>query len=526
LRDSLRRVGELALVVFVTLAAFGLGFEGFARVQGSASTLDLVYLSLQLFVLQSGALPAGTPVPWTLDVARFLAPGVAAYATLRVLAGVLRDQIDGVFAAVFRHHDIVCGTSDVAVRLALGLRQDGRRVVVIAGEADAAIVTRLRRAGARVINGDAGDAAAFRRAGIARADRVVVAAGADTDNARFTMTMRQAAEGRPRAELVCFVLIEQIRLCQLLRADHLMSGDHRVRLEFVNLTESAVLALLDAHPPGPGLNAVAGGSAIAAELASQLATAIGATRVARLDTGARPPSGAGTIYVSEDNDDAAVKAALALHWEAPADASIVVVQTGPSGVADLLSVATERKTYTNVKVFSVLDRTFRPATLLHDVAMDFARALHADYVATHVSDAGADRRLLKDWDDLDDDLQRSNLRRAAGTGRVLERHAFAIVPASVSASTFEFTPGEVEKLAEAEHERWRHERHGEGWRHGPGRNPMTKTHPLLKPWRDLSEDEREQNRVQIRSLPSLLRAQRLSIVRRTPSDARPGQPRP
>jgi hypothetical protein len=58
---------------------FILGYVGFHQHYASAghrSFADLVYLSLQLFPLQSGALPAG--VPWELQIARIAAPALAA----------------------------------------------------------------------------------------------------------------------------------------------------------------------------------------------------------------------------------------------------------------------------------------------------------------------------------------------------------------------------------------------------------------------------------------------------------------
>ena len=69
-------VGCLALVVF----AFGYaGFrEYYLTAHRQRSMADITYVSLQLFIVQSGDLDG--PIGWKLEFARFAAPVVAAYA--------------------------------------------------------------------------------------------------------------------------------------------------------------------------------------------------------------------------------------------------------------------------------------------------------------------------------------------------------------------------------------------------------------------------------------------------------------
>ena len=52
---------------------------------------------------------------------------------------------------------------------------------------------------------------------------------------------------------------------------------------------------------------------------------------------------------------------------------------------------------------------------------------------------------------------------------------------ALDADSFAFTPEEVERLAEMEHERWLAERRALGWTPGP-RDPQKKTNPNLVPW--------------------------------------------
>ena len=71
---------EWPLVVLLALLALGLGIDGFRQHLGatgqSNSASDVLYRTLQLFVLESGWDSRG--VNWEIEVARLLAPAVAA----------------------------------------------------------------------------------------------------------------------------------------------------------------------------------------------------------------------------------------------------------------------------------------------------------------------------------------------------------------------------------------------------------------------------------------------------------------
>ena len=85
---------EWPLVGGVWALALILGYIGFSRhslAVGEASTgWNAFYRALQLIVLQSGDI-AG-PLPWQLQVSRFLMPAVAGYAAIQALLAVFREQ--------------------------------------------------------------------------------------------------------------------------------------------------------------------------------------------------------------------------------------------------------------------------------------------------------------------------------------------------------------------------------------------------------------------------------------------------
>ena len=65
-------------------------------------------------------------------------------------------------------------------------------------------------------------------------------------------------------------------------------------------------------------------------------------------------------------------------------------------------------------------------------------------------------------------------------------------------------PGELEQLAELEHERWCDERIRSGWLWGELRNEEKKWHPDLVPYAELSERSRQLDRDKVLRLLELL----------------------
>lgn len=71
-------------------------------------------------------------------------------------------------------------------------------------------------------------------------------------------------------------------------------------------------------------------------------------------------------------------------------------------------------------------------------------------------------------------------------------------PKPVDTSTIELPNGIanlVEKLSENSHDVWAKQRMSEGWTYGPERDDATKKHPDLVPYNDLSETEKEYDRL-------------------------------
>ena len=224
-----------------------LGFQEHFRLVGEPRSLSrTLYLSLQLFTLESGSL--APPTPWTLDAARFLAPAVSFSAVLVAVAAAFRDQLSLVRLRFFRGHVVVCGLGAKGSLLAAAFRESGFRVAAVELDPEAVGIAAARQAGAVVLVGDATDAALLSRARLARARYLISMCGDDGTNARVAATVRTLRRGRGTV-LDAFVHILEPDLCALLRAGEVADANRTLRMEFFNIYDRAAGALLRRHPP-------------------------------------------------------------------------------------------------------------------------------------------------------------------------------------------------------------------------------------------------------------------------------------
>lgn len=111
---------------------------------------------------------------------------------------------------------------------------------------------------------------------------------------------------------------------------------------------------------------------------------------------------------------------------------------------------------------------------------------------------------LVDFSELPEDEKEQNRGNVRDIWNKLKRVNYIIVPARRGETTVEFTDGEVEKLAEEEHERWMKQKLAGGWRYAARTDKTRKVHGGLVPWKELPENEKEKDRFLIRGIPHIL----------------------
>jgi ppGpp synthetase/RelA/SpoT-type nucleotidyltranferase len=166
-----------------------------------------------------------------------------------------------------------------------------------------------------------------------------------------------------------------------------------------------------------------------------------------------------------------------------------------SGLAVLPRDRLTIKTFINHGAASALDPQIR------DV---LAQAIHEMYRESKRVAADEKDAAMKQWNNLAEDLRDSNRQQADQIHHKLQAIGMKAVPAADNAvKLVEFTPQQVECLAEIEHARWNVERLLAGWTCGP-RDLDKKRSPYLVGWDELPEYVKDWDRAPVGAIPALL----------------------
>ena len=525
-------------VVVVAVVALGLGYWGFSRLPAeNVSASDRAYQTLQLLGLQ-GSVPAeGTP--WQLDVARFIAPLVLPYAALVALFAVAGGEAQRLRMRLFgRDHVLIVGIGTRGAALARSLR-DSHHVVAMEIDAANGAALSLRKTGLPVLIGDARDRGALRLARPGRAAHVVLLAGDDTVNLEILAALRGLAD--TEQPVATHVALDAPGLWSELHRLPFQPGASSRRVDFVNIPDRSAGLLADAAS-GAGLVEDAkrilihGAGPEAARLVVQLLRTEELLRASEdgepLQLVLEGPSAQKCrrtltrtdawvlertkLQVSEDDagehdvvlafvcglDEAeALEAAVSVRRRVPAAAAVFVAVPDSDTQFALEEIGVEfgvNLVATTTRILS--DELFRDATFER-----IARRRHEAYLREERAKPdrpGGDADLVE-WDELDEDWRRKNLRYADGVAEALAEIGAELAPLTGRAEgQLPLPQRALEHLAIREHNRWWRDSCRDGIVYGPTRTPGTR--PSMKPWDQLDEEEREKDRESIRLLPRVM----------------------
>ncbi len=518
--------------------ALVLGYVGYRAVPHNAySPTDAVYWSISLFAERVGPTPGGTPV--AVDIGRFLALGVIAYAAFAAAALVLRDRTDAWRVRHFaRRHVIVAGTGSAASAAVDALRSAADDVLVIDAEPGSREGLGMRAAGARVIAGDATQPSIAAAARVGTAKLVIVITGEDERNLEILAAAASGIEPEASRTPAFHVAIDDVDAWREL-SHAALAGGARVATEFFNLADRAALALLSAgarlsgaYAPsrvlidGDGPVAVrtvvhlvrrallegrraeillAGhsGSLLHGQLLSQEPWCLDAADVRSADGGGHRPLVA--IVCGARTDAVALSSGVALARTGAGEHILVAVARAKS--AEGLRLVGLAPPALHVVVTGV--ETLARELLERSGTEIIARAKHEDYVRRELErgESPQTNASLVEWERLPESLKEANRRFAESVGAHVAALGAEIRPLAHAPATTELAierPA-LDELARGEHERWISSLQHDGWTRTSGpKDAVAKRHPLLVPWDELPESEREKDRDAFRNLPQML----------------------
>jgi TrkA-N domain/RyR domain len=551
------------------LVSMVLGYAGFRQhfqLHGDTrSALGILYVTIQLFTLESGGMDG--PVPWQLELARFMAPIVPVWTVLKTLAVVFRDQLQMLRLRYVRGHVVICGLGRNGARLTQDYLNQGERVVVIENDDGNDWIDTCREAGAIVLEGDARNKAALVKVGVFRAKHVVAVCGDDAANVEAgvrTLELVQELGASYIDPVRCSIHAVDLKLCTLFK-QHPVFAKKRAsfRVTVFNIYENTARLLLEQHPLDQGeLRAgdprsphliVVGlgkmGESVALQAAKTAHYANGkklrltlvdlnaearwegflarnprfdaicdvalvagdvenAEILGQIRSWAEDPSCVTTLIICLDNDARGISCVLSVLWKlANCPVPVLVRQTDDSGLAPLLETRGIGADWvTRAHPFGVTSSARSPHPLASDRLDRLARAIHESQVEAR-REEGRDETdpSMRPWDALDPMLKDSSRQEADHISIKLRAIGCLRGHYEVGRESVEdFASREVELLARMEHARWTAERLLAGWTRGP-RDPERRSHPYLVAWSRLPKKVKDYNRQAVREIPSLLK---------------------
>ena len=567
-------IGGFVLFIFI------LGYIGFRKyfavIGESRSDLDIIYLTLQLFTLESGSVKG--PIGWELELARWLSPVVAAYTVVNALGFIFREQFQLLRLKLIKDHVIIYGSEQKTHLLAKRFLDNGYKVVLVEHDERGFSNNKKQIHSFIEISGDARDKKLLYRIRTHKAKYLILFCENDGINIEIAVNARNLIREYSGGPLTCIVHIVDPQLCHLLKEKEIgTEKTDAFRLEFFDIFDSGARYLLKEYPPFmitkgfeeyfPHLLIVGFGQMgeslllhASKKWKESYLPSYKKLRVTIIDKVAEqkketldlqypqlqkicditalqiniespefkrakflfentPNSDITNIFICLDDDSFGLTAALALQNQMKVrKIPIVIRMETDGGLATLLGEKSEQEEFAHLKVFGLLDRTCEPELLLGGVNETLARAAHQEYVEIQLEagETSIANPSIVPWEELNEETKESNRLQADHIITKMKTIGCMIAPLmDWDAELFNFTAQEIELMAEMEHVRWMSERLQAGWTYAEGeKNIIKKTSPYLVNWTELSEEIKNIDRDIVKRIPKLLAKVDLQVYRK------------
>jgi TrkA-N domain len=554
----------LLLIVAVLLLGTSGFYDHLLSRQQKPTISEVLYLTLQLFTLESGANIPGD-VEWRLEAARYLGAFVMVAAAARALATFFHERFYAVLLKFFgQDHVIVCGLGRKGSRLVEALWKRGEWVVVIDSDVHNDAFEKCRELGATIVVGCSNDEVTLRKARVGRARAVISVIGSDGANVDTAVIARHLSFGREGSRLRCVIHVTDPKLRMMLSTTRL-AGDETdaFELEYFDVFEMCARVMLResqflpavrdsftalSHPLVVGFGQLGETLVLRAikdwqidhpqageplritvidmhahekekrfrRLHPELCDACSLTFLEMevhqpefekggFLTGPEGGPEISAVYVCLSDDSLGMLAALTLEslvrpWGVP----VIIRMSEEAGFAAALTSAnSESHEMDNIRAVGLLELSCNVDLVLDGSQEILARAIHQGYVRHHLQlgETTEQNSSLVPWEDLSEELRHSNRDRAQKIRDHLREIGCHVVPVlGRCPSVIALQPDEVEHLARLEHERWRSEHRRPS---SAGRGSQLAQLHLLS-WDECPDDVKQFNREMMAVMPAIL----------------------
>jgi len=209
------------------------------------------YKVLMLFFFSGEWTMELMPVPWQIELVRFLAPLAAVTSIILVFASNTQVSISNWFVRYYRHHLVVVGLGDKSWQFLRTCNKD-RQIVVIEINPENLLIHRARALGIRVLVGDVFEEQMFARVNLTDAAELIALTGDDGTNVELAIKARTRVQTRGDREthLKIHIHLNEIGLAHQLESYPKFFADYSItEIAFFSVYDLSARLLLRDYPP-------------------------------------------------------------------------------------------------------------------------------------------------------------------------------------------------------------------------------------------------------------------------------------
>lgn len=546
------------IIAIVAIIATILGTIGFDQYSISTHGLQLtpfeaLYRSLQLFVLESGALDAS--VPFTLEIARWLAPFITFFVAIKGILLLLHSKSSSLLRLKkIQQHAIVCGLGEKGSHIATGLLKKGLDVVAIECNEQTNYLSGLEKKGAIVIIGDAYDSSILQQAKVQSARYLITLTNKDTKNIGIihqahALIMPNNTQ-KSSITLNCYAHVGDYDTKELFYNHALFSeGEKKFNAQLFNLYDRGARMLFDSYAPDQyrpaqkeddpvvsilifGFSPLAKSLIIHAartgyyangkklsitivdehaeqSLASLALSKPALTQIIDVKTYDMYINGLSTIaiqgilstlpdavYICMKENIPAITLSHRLRQLLVNDKTPVVAGLLQQDTLAQLLEGGNRSYNSGIYLFPLIDKTNNCDQVIGEQLDHEAKIIHDIYCDDQfaLGDTREENPSLIPWENLSEGMKDSNRGQADHLSIKLRAIGLSLVEAMMQKQPLTFTEQQIQILADMEHRRWMAGKLLDGWQHTSGKKDIKlKLTPLLIDFDELPENEKHKD---------------------------------
>lgn len=564
--QSLRKIKnyEWQIIGLIAVGTFILGIKGFLP---NRSFIDSIYLSLQLFVFQSG--DTGGYVNMYLQISRFLAPFVVAYATIKSVYQLFQKDFGLLF---IRDHIVICGLSSESLKLLRDLLAKKMKVVLIENSSEKHSLLNLRTEGVILINEYPSDITALKKAKVKKAKAIFAMNEKDELNVGIVVNIyKMFGMKKTDKRVLCYVhiyepIFESIfkshkifkepndmldaRVVNIYRRgseilinevpivdEDFLKNDSQLHIMIMGLgrTGKSILiqtALFHHYSKDQKLKVTIIDRNAANEItqfrneypsiSTLLEINYNEIEIGSLNEdnffGSLGNENYKAIYCCAGDDIMRISVIKKLSSNLLSTKLFVCFQRN-SDLTQLMEEGEIFKEGKGIQIFNLIDKTCTYDQLINEEVEKLAKVIHENYCKAEKSKGVTEDQnsSIRKWDEITEEMKESNRNQAFHIKLKIEAFGYSLAPLESKKEGVDLSKDLVllEKMAKAEHIRWVDEKLINGWEYAPRpKNPTRKTHPDIIPYEELDEPGKEKDRDTIRLLPYLLELTGRKIVKK------------